>query len=120
MASKEEEAMQRAVLGRVADGIAELLRAADSIEKLLESIDKKLDLLVKMGGEQAPVVAQFAESMKVELAEVARIKAEKVAGKSALLALVTDARVMAVLVPLVVAFCTAALAYFGVLPHANN
>ena len=120
MATKEEEAMQRAVLGRVADGTAEMLRAIDGVEARLTAIETKQDAILAKQVEQGPIVAQFGASIQAELAEVARIKAEKVAGKSALLSLITDARVMAVLVPLIVAFCTAALAYFGVLPHATN
>ena len=120
MATKEEEAMQRAVLGRVADGTAEMLRAIDGVESRLTVIETKQDAILAKQVEQGPIVAQFGASIQAELTEVARIKAEKVAGKSALLSLVADARVMAVVVSLVTAICVSILSYFGVLPHATN
>ena len=126
MATKAEEEALRLSVGRIGEGVAELLRDHDSMKAdidalkadnvvLKATLEKALALL----NVQVPIVAQFGESIKAELTEVARIKAEKVAGKSALLSLVSDARVMAVIVSLITGVCVAILSYFGVLPHAN-
>jgi hypothetical protein len=126
MATKAEEEALRLSVGRIGEGVAELLRDHDSMKAdidalkadnvvLKATLEKALALL----NVQVPIVAQFGESIKAELTEVARIKAEKVAGKSALLSLVSDTRVMAVLVSIVTGVCVAILSYFGVLPHAN-
>jgi hypothetical protein len=126
MATKAEEEALRLSVGRIGEGVVELLRDHDNMKAdidalkadnvvLKATLEKALALL----NVQVPIVAQFGESIKAELTEVARIKAEKVAGKSALLSLVSDARVMAVLVSIVTGVCVAILSYFGVLPHAN-
>jgi hypothetical protein len=133
MATKAEEEALRLAVGRIGEGVAELLRDHDNMKAdiallkadntalkadnvaLRGALDKALALL----SDQVPAVLQFSEFIKVELTEVARSKAEKVAGKSALLSLVSDARVMAVIVSLVTGVCVAILSYFGVLPHAN-
>jgi hypothetical protein len=126
MATKAEEEALRLSVGRIGEGVAELLRDHDSMKAdidalkadnvvLKATLEKALALL----NVQVPIVAQFGESVKAELTEVARIKAEKVAGKSALLSLFSDARIMAVLVSILAGICVAILSYFGVLPHAN-
>jgi hypothetical protein len=126
MATKAEEEALRLSVGRIGEGVAELLRDHDSMKADIDAL-KADNVVLKVTLEKAlallnvqvPIVAQFGESIKAELTEVARIKAEKVAGKSALLSLVSDARVMAVLVSIVTGVCVAILSYFGVLPHAN-
>ena len=127
MATKAEEEAARLMLSRIAEGVSEGLRGDDARDAEIAFLKaQNVALLAKVSalemtiGHMLPIVAQFADSMRAELAEAARIKAERVAGKSALLALVSDARVMAVFVSLVTGVCVAILSYFGVLPHATN
>lgn len=126
MASKAEEEALRLSVARIGEGVAELLRDHDSMKADIDALKADnvalrgaLEKALALLNVQVPIVAQFGESMKAELTEVARIRAEKVAGKSALFSLVSDARVMAVLVSIVTGVCVAILSYFGVLPHAN-
>jgi hypothetical protein len=126
MATKAEEEALRLSVGRIGEGVAELLRDHDSMKADIDALKADnvalrgaLEKALALLNVQVPIVAQFGESVKAELTEVARIKAEKVAGKSALLSLVSDARVMAVIVSLITGVCVAILSYFGVLPHAN-
>jgi hypothetical protein len=126
MASKAEEEALRLSVGRIGEGVVELLRDHDNMKADIDAlkadnvaIKGALEKALALLNVQVPIVAQFGESMKAELTEVARIKAEKVAGKSALLSLASDARVMAVFVSIVTGVCVAILSYFGVLPHAN-
>jgi hypothetical protein len=133
MATKAEEEALRLSVGRIGEGVAELLRDHDSMKADIASlkadntalkadnvaIKSTLDKALALLSDQVPAVLQFSEFIKVELTEVARSKAEKVAGKSALLSLASDARVMAVIVSLVTGVCVAILSYFGVLPRAN-
>jgi hypothetical protein len=126
MATKAEEEALRLSVGRIGEGVAELLRDHDSMKADIDALKADnvalsgaLEKALALLNVQVPIVAQFGESVKAELTEVARIKAEKVAGKSALLSLVSDARVMAVIVSLVTGVCVAILSYFGVLPRAN-
>jgi regulator of replication initiation timing len=133
MATKAEEEALRLSVGRFGEGVAELLRDHDSMKADIASlkadnaalkadnvaIKSTLDKVLALLSDQVPAVLQFSEFIKAELTEVARSKAEKVAGKSALLSLFSDARVMAVIVSFVTGVCVAILSYFGVLPHAN-
>jgi hypothetical protein len=126
MATKAEEEALRLSVARIGEGVAELLRDHDSMKADIDALKADnvalrgaLEKALALLNVQVPIVAQFGESMKAELTEVARIRAEKVAGKSALFSLVSDARVMAVLVSIVTGVCVAILSYFGVLPHAN-
>jgi len=127
MATKAEEEAARLMLSRIAEGISEGLRGDDARDVKIATLEaQNVALLAKVSalettiGHMLPIVAQFADSMRAELAEAARIKAERVAGKSAVLALVSDARVMAVIVSLITGVCVAILSYLGVLPHATN
>jgi hypothetical protein len=125
MTKAEEEALRLSV-GRIGEGVAEQLRDHDAMNTEISAlkadnvvIKAELAKALTLLNAQAPIVAQFGASMQAELTEIARIKAEKVAGKSALLSLVSDARVMAVIVSIVTGVCVAILSYFGVLPHAD-
>lgn len=125
MTKAEEEALRLSV-GRIGEGVAEQLRDHDAMNAEISAlkadnvvIKAELAKALALLNAQAPIVAQFGASMQAELTEIARIKAEKVAGKSALLSLVADARVMAVIVSIVTGVCVAILSYFGVLPHAD-
>lgn len=117
--TKDEEKALCSSVGRIAEGAAELLRAAEDAKADRTEMRTTLQAMQAEQLRQGVIVATYADAMKAEQTEVARLRAEKIAGRSALLGLLADPRVVALAAAVIGGVCAILLSYFGVLPHAN-
>lgn len=105
-----EDELLRTLLARALEALVAMERRLGEMAQRMSEMARELDRHGDVEREQAGVVQRLEAQLSAQDKEVARINAEKIAGKSALLSAVTDARVLGAIIAVLLAL----LSYLGI------